>query len=103
MLDVEDFTEDGEPIVELSPARFPSNNEIRGELVAQIGERQPKVSTHLACLRWCGFVEGRRERRTVRYQIADRRVTKMLGLARGLLHDNAEHVAACRAINGAPG
>jgi len=74
-----------------------------GELVAQIGEPQPKVSTHLACLRWCGFVEGRREHRTVRYRIADRRVTKMLGLVHGLLHDNAEHVAACRTINGARG
>jgi DNA-binding transcriptional ArsR family regulator len=30
-----------------------------GELVAAVGQSQPKVSNHLACLRWCGFVEGR--------------------------------------------
>jgi DNA-binding transcriptional ArsR family regulator len=54
----------------------------------------------LGCLRWCGFVESRREYRTVYYRIADRRVTKMVELGRALLQDNAEHVAACRQIDG---
>ena len=27
-----------------------------GELVQRLGHSQPKVSNHLACLRWCGFV-----------------------------------------------
>lgn len=36
-----------------------------GELVEATGEPQPKVSNHLGCLRWCGFVESRREHRTV--------------------------------------
>jgi len=66
-----------------------------GELVARLGEPQPKVSNHLACLRWCGFIEARREHRTVYNRIADRRVLKMLDLAHALLEDNAEHVAAC--------
>lgn len=70
-----------------------------GELVELIGAPQPKVSSHLACLRWCGFVEGRREFRTVRYRLADSRVEEMIGLARSLLADNAEHVAACRRID----
>jgi len=52
-------------------------------------------SNHLACLRWCGFVEARREHRTVYNRIADKRVLRMLALAHGLLDDNAEHVAAC--------
>ncbi len=69
-----------------------------GELVARLGLPQPTVSTHLACLRWCGFVEARRERRVVHYRIADGRVVSMLDLARSLLEDNAEHVAACRRI-----
>ena len=73
-----------------------------GELVDLIGEPQPKVSSHLACLRWCGFVDSRREYRTVYYRVADKRVLKMLGLARSLLEDNAEHVAACRRIDGGP-
>ncbi len=46
-------------------------------------------------LRWCGFIEARREGRTVFNRIADPRVMTMLDLAESLLADNAEHVAAC--------
>ena len=52
-----------------------------GALVERLGVPQPKVSNHLACLRWCGFIEARREHRTVFNQIADKRVVKMLDLA----------------------
>ena len=69
-----------------------------GELVARIALPQPKVSGHLACLRWCGFVEARREGKKVYNRIADARVKQMLELANGLLADNAEHVAACCVI-----
>jgi ArsR family transcriptional regulator, cadmium/lead-responsive transcriptional repressor len=70
-----------------------------GELVDRLGVPQPKVSNHLACLRWCGFIDARREHRTVYNRIADKRVVKMLGLAQALLDDNAEHVAACCRID----
>jgi ArsR family transcriptional regulator, cadmium/lead-responsive transcriptional repressor len=66
-----------------------------GDLVARLGLPQPKVSNHLACLRWCGFVDTRREGRMVFNRIADARVEAMLELAQSLLADNAEHVAAC--------
>jgi ArsR family transcriptional regulator, cadmium/lead-responsive transcriptional repressor len=66
-----------------------------GELVDRLGLAQPQVSNHLACLRWCGFLEARREGRTVYNRIADPRVAAMLELAQSLLADNAEHVAAC--------
>lgn len=71
-----------------------------GELVERLGLPQPKVSKHLGCLRWCGFVEDRREHRTVYYRVADDRVEEILELARALLADNAEHVAACRTVGG---
>lgn len=64
------------------------------ELVAAVDHAQSKVSNHLACLRWCGFVDARRDGRTVRYRLADHRVVQLLGLGRSLLADNAEHVAA---------
>lgn len=70
-----------------------------GELVARLGQSQPKVSNHLACLRWCGFVATRREHPSVFYRVADGRVEQLLGLARELLDDNAEHVAACGHID----
>jgi ArsR family transcriptional regulator, cadmium/lead-responsive transcriptional repressor len=66
-----------------------------GALVERLGLPQPQVSNHLACLRWCGFVEARRDGRLVFNRIADLRVEAMLELARSLLADNAEHVAAC--------
>ena len=71
-----------------------------GELVALLDEPQPKVSNHLACLRWCGFVDSRREHRTVYYRIADPRVATIIELAHSLLEGNAEHVAAFRRIDG---
>lgn len=64
-------------------------------LVERLRLPQPKVSNHLACLRWCGFVEARREGRAVYNRIADPRVEAMLDLAHELLADNAAHVAAC--------
>jgi len=66
-----------------------------GELVQRLGVPQPKVSNHLACLRWCGFIGARREHRVVFNRIADQRVLDMLELAHALLADNEEHVAAC--------
>src|SRR5688500_16993209 len=57
------------------------------ELVARLGQSQPKVSNHLACLRWCGFVHTRREHPTVYYRVADERVTQLLELSRALLAD----------------
>jgi DNA-binding transcriptional ArsR family regulator len=69
-----------------------------GELVERLGESQPKVSNHLACLRWCGFVERERRHPHVFYRVADERVLTVLGLGRALLADNAEHVASCRRV-----
>jgi ArsR family transcriptional regulator, cadmium/lead-responsive transcriptional repressor len=66
-----------------------------GDLVERLAVPQPKVSNHLACLRWCGFIEARRHGRTVYNRITDPRVASMLDLADELLVDNAEHVAAC--------
>jgi ArsR family transcriptional regulator, cadmium/lead-responsive transcriptional repressor len=71
-----------------------------GALVERLALPQPKVSNHLACLRWCGFIDARREGRTVYNRIADSRVVAILDLAESLLADNAEHVAACCVIDG---
>lgn len=68
------------------------------ELVEALGQSQSKVSNHLACLRWCGFVETRREHRAVFYRVADDRVSEVLELGRALLADNAEHIACCRRV-----
>jgi DNA-binding transcriptional ArsR family regulator len=72
-----------------------------GELVELLGASQPHVSNHLACLRWCGFVDTRREHRAVYYRLADERISTIVGLADDLLEQNAEHVACCRHVDGA--
>jgi ArsR family transcriptional regulator, cadmium/lead-responsive transcriptional repressor len=71
-----------------------------GEIVRRVALPQATVSTHLGCLRWCGFVETRRENRSVIYRIADPRVGELVALADSLLEDNAEHVACCTTIDG---
>jgi DNA-binding transcriptional ArsR family regulator len=71
-----------------------------GDLASELGEPQPKVSNHLKCLRWCGFVVTRREHRTIYYTLADERVAAVIELGRALLHQNADHVAACGRVDG---
>ncbi|MGI8920071.1 MAG: ArsR/SmtB family transcription factor [Solirubrobacteraceae bacterium] len=68
------------------------------ELMDALGQAQSKVSNHLACLRWCGFVQTRREHRVVFYRVADGRVLELLMLGRALLADNAAHVACCQRV-----
>jgi DNA-binding transcriptional ArsR family regulator len=73
-----------------------------GALVQRLALPQATVSTHLACLRWCGFVSTRRHQRSVIYRIADPRVSELIAVAEALLEDNAEHVACCETIDGGP-
>src|SRR5919198_2437361 len=73
-----------------------------GQLVERLGLPQATVSTHLGCLRWCGFVATRREQRSVIYRLADARVSELVAVADSLLEDNVEHVACCQTIDKAP-
>lgn len=72
-------------------------------IVTATGQSQPKVSNHLACLRWCGFVATRREHRHVYYSIADSRAGELLALAHELLEDNAAHMACCSVLDAEDG
>lgn len=73
-----------------------------GEIVEELALAQPKVSNHLACLRWCGFVEARQSGRFVFYRLADRKVRQVVKLARELLRENEEHVALCARVDREP-
>jgi DNA-binding transcriptional ArsR family regulator len=70
-----------------------------GELVELLATSQPYVSNQLACLRWCGLVSTRRKHRAIYYRLADERVEQLLSVARSLLSDNSEHVAACQVVD----
>jgi DNA-binding transcriptional ArsR family regulator len=68
-------------------------------LVGLTGAPQGRVSSHLACLRWCGYVATRKEGRQVFYRVTDRRVTKLLELASELVEDNCERIRSCTIID----
>ncbi len=69
------------------------------QLVDATGTLQGRLSSHLACLRWCGFVTTRREGRQVFYRLADDRIPRLLALAEEFLRDHADSVALCRVID----
>jgi DNA-binding transcriptional ArsR family regulator len=68
------------------------------ELVDLLGAPQSRVSNHLACLRWCRFVDSERRGRTVVYRISDERVASVLELAASLAEPNCDHLASCQRI-----
>jgi DNA-binding transcriptional ArsR family regulator len=68
------------------------------ELVEATGSRQSTVSNHLACLRWCHFVEDERKGRQVTYRIGDPRIGAFLAASRELTEEHCEHLATCKRI-----
>lgn len=65
------------------------------ELVNATGVAQGRLSSHLSCLRWCGYVEARVEGRYNRYQLIDDRVRQILRLGEGIVRDNADRLSSC--------
>jgi DNA-binding transcriptional ArsR family regulator len=65
------------------------------ELVADLGIAQGRLSSHLACLRWCGYVIAIQEGRYSRYMLVDERVRQILRLGEAIVRDNAERLTSC--------
>ena len=68
------------------------------DLVRLLGIQQGRVSNHLACLKWCGYVTTTTKGRYTVYCIADKRVKQILRLSREMVAKNAEHLWACTRI-----
>jgi DNA-binding transcriptional ArsR family regulator len=66
-----------------------------GEIVVRTGLSQPNASMHLACLAECGLVTWEREGKFVHYELADKRVAKLLDQAEDLLLQVGPLIAAC--------
>ncbi|MBI1734004.1 MAG: winged helix-turn-helix transcriptional regulator [Candidatus Rokubacteria bacterium] len=66
-----------------------------GEIVTRTGLSQPNASMHLACLAECGLVTWERQGRFVHYEIADKRVMKLLDQAEDLLLQVGPLIDAC--------
>ncbi len=69
------------------------------ELVKLTGSPQGRVSSHLACLRWCGYVTARREGRRVYYRVTDPRVPRILELAAEMVEDHTDRIRSCTLID----
>jgi DNA-binding transcriptional ArsR family regulator len=66
-----------------------------GEIVSWLGVPQSRISNHLACLKWCGYVTAQRDGRSIIYRIADERVREVLRLTQAIVAENAARIASC--------
>lgn len=73
------------------------------DCVDHVGRYQGRVSSHLACLADCGYIEARREGRWCYYRVTDPRVADLVALARSLAADNCAALDACQRIDHAIG
>lgn len=70
-----------------------------GELTALAGVAQGRVSAHLQCLRWCGFVTSERRGKYVYYRIANPGVRQLIQLAQDLAALHGEQFATCAVLD----
>jgi len=66
-----------------------------GDLTGELGMAQSTVSTHVACLRDCGLVEGRVQGRSVYYSLSRPELMDMLAQAEILLAATGNAVSLC--------
>jgi ArsR family transcriptional regulator, cadmium/lead-responsive transcriptional repressor len=69
------------------------------ECVEHVDLSQGRVSSHLACLADCGYVQVRRVGRNAFYRLTDPRVGNLVLLARSLAADNVSALAHCLRID----
>jgi DNA-binding transcriptional ArsR family regulator len=69
-----------------------------GHLARALEQPQPRVSTHLACLRHCGFVTAERRGKEVYYCLALGGLNEILGRAGEVMAPLAERLATCTRI-----
>ena len=65
------------------------------ELVRALGLAQGRVSSHLGCLRWCGYVRAEVDGRYNRYRLVDDRIRDILNAGEAVVRDNADRLTSC--------
>ena len=68
------------------------------DIVAQFDLSQGRVSQHLACLIWCGFVDTEKRGREVFYEVASPRVGALIDLGRIFLDHTDGEIGSCRIV-----
>lgn len=69
-----------------------------GELVRAVGQPQPRVSTHLACLRFCRLVATERRGKEVYYRLTIRGFGELVDGTADLIEPLSEWLAQCQRI-----
>lgn len=69
------------------------------EIVRRLDATQARVSEHMACLTWCGFVSTRIEGRRTLYRLADPDVLALVRRAKSLLERDEAQIASCRVVD----
>jgi DNA-binding transcriptional ArsR family regulator len=65
------------------------------QLQSALGIGQGRVSSHLSCLRWCGYVAVEPKRRFSRYRLVDERIRDILRFGEAVVTDNGTRLASC--------
>lgn len=65
------------------------------ELQRELGLAQGRVSSHLSCLRWCGYVLAVVEGRHNRYRVVDPRIREIVAVAESIVRENASRLSSC--------
>lgn len=69
------------------------------EIVRRLGASQARISEHMVCLTWCGFVQTRVQGRRTLYRVANRQVRTLIERARSFLEQNDAQIASCRTVD----
>jgi DNA-binding transcriptional ArsR family regulator len=69
------------------------------EMAEILGVLQPRLSSHLACLRWCGLVGQRKEGKLTYYYLSDEHILNILDMADAFLQDNATNIGLCTIVD----
>ena len=69
-----------------------------GELVSAVAQPQPRVSTHLACLRHCGFVSTERRGKEIVYRLVLHGLDEVVDQASNAMQPIADRLATCTRI-----
>ena len=69
------------------------------EIVSSIGLPQARVSSHLACLRHCGFAVAERRGKEVYYRLAIGGVTTVVAAASAVIEPLAPALSTCTRID----
>ena len=65
------------------------------QLQRELGLAQGRISSHLSCLRWCGYVIATVEGRHNRYRVVDPRIREILAHAELIVRENATRLSSC--------